>query len=306
MMDKKLITVVTPTYNRANYLPILFNSLKAQACFDFVWLVIDDGSTDNTREVISKIKEENPPFEVHYEHKENGGKHTALNLAIEKVVTELFFIVDSDDKLTQDAIETIESDWAKINSSKEAWILSRNICGISYLRGYSRNEVIGNKFSNDYFISDFIKERYNKGTNGDKAEVVVTQCLKNFRFPEYEGERFVSESVMWIWLAERYDMLFVNRIIYITEYQQGGLSAAGRKLRFQCPHLMAYGSLITMTKRFSLKIRIKETLLYIVYSLFGHFGWRKIFNCRYKTLVTLCAIPGWLLYRLWKRKYKVD
>ena len=111
--------------------------------------------------------------------------------------------------------------------------------------------------------------------------------------------------MLWIWLAERYDMLFVNKIIYIAEYQQGGLSATGRKLRFQCPHLMAYGSLITMTKCFSLKIRIKETLLYIVYSLFGHFGWKKIFSCKYKGLVGICAVPGWVLYRLWKRKYKM-
>lgn len=305
-LNKPFITIVTPSYNRASLLPRLYESLKMQTCYDFVWLVIDDGSTDNTKEVLRQIERGNPPFEVQYEYKENGGKHTALNLAIEKVETELFFIVDSDDRLTADAIETIRKDWAEINNSKVAEHLVRNVCGISYLRGYSYDKVVGEKFSGDHIISDFIKERYNKGTEGDKAEVVATKCLKGFRFPEYKGERFISESVLWIWLAERYDMLFVNKIIYIAEYQEGGLSATGRKLRFQCPHLMAYGSLITMTKRFSLKIRIKETLLYIVYSLFGHFGWRKIFNCRYKTLVTLCAIPGWLLYRLWKRKYKVD
>lgn len=304
-LNNSFLTVVTPTYNRANLLPRLYESLKDQTCHDFVWLVIDDGSTDNTREAIRKIKDDGPDFVVQYEYKENGGKHTALNLAIEKVKTELFFIVDSDDRLTTNAIETIKHDWTQLSERQVTKCSAREICGISYLRGYSKDEIIGERFSDDNLISDFIEERYNKGTEGDKAEVVATKCLRGFRFPEYKGERFISESVLWIWLAERYDMLFVNKIIYIAEYQEGGLSATGRKLRFQCPHLMAYGSLITMTKRFSLKIRIKETLLYIVYSLFGHFGWKKIFSCKYKGLVSICAVPGWMLYRLWKWKYKM-
>lgn len=296
------ITIVTPTFNRATFLQRLYKSLCCQTCMDFVWLIVDDGSTDDTEALVnSQFITLNSRFKVLYIKKPNGGKHSALNVAFGMVDTELLFIVDSDDALTPDAVGTINHDWTAAKKMQA----KRRLCGIGYLRGYEKDKVIGDRYSQDYFVSDFIEERYNRGINGDKAEVWVTDCLRDFRFPEYEGERFISESVAWIWLAERYDMLFVNKIIYITEYLQGGLSDNGRRLRFQCPHLMAYGSLMTMSNRFSLKVRIKETLLYIVYSLFGKFGWRKIFSCKYKELVALCTLPGWILYRVWNRKYKV-
>lgn len=293
------LTVVTPTYNRATLLSRLYENLCEQTCKDFIWLVIDDGSTDNTKELVGSFKADN--FEIQYVQKENGGKHTALNVAFRIVKTELLFIVDSDDLLVSDAVETIKHDWTEAQTMKT----KRKLCGIGYLRGYGEGGYVGDAYSQDYFVGDFIAERYNKGIDGDKAEVWVSECLGQFRFPEYKGEKFISESVAWIWLAERYDMLFVNKIIYITEYLQGGLSDNGRRLRFQCPHLMAYGSLVTMTNHFSLKIRVKETLLYIVYSLFGRFGWKCIFSCRYKVLVALCALPGWLLYNVWKKKYNM-
>lgn len=298
---RRLITVVTPAYNRASLLPRLYNSLVTQSCKDFEWMIVDDGSTDNTKSVVEGFKATTSEFNITYYHKENGGKHTALNLAFKQVKTELLIIVDSDDRLTLDAIDTIKHDWLKTKEIEN----SRKICGLGYLKCYNDNKIIGDLYSGDYFVSNFITERFNKGVDGDKAEVWVTGCLRNFKFPEYKGEKFISESVAWIWLAERFDMLFINKPIYVVEYLQGGLSDTGRQLRFKCPHLMAYGSLMTMTKSFSLKIRIKETLLYIVYSLFGKFGWHKIFDCKYKFLVALCALPGWGLYRIWKRKYKL-
>ena len=263
-MENKTITVVTPTYNRADKLHRLFQSLCGQTSKDFKWLCIDDGSTDGTEQLIMNLIREQRDIEngiqIRYIKKENGGKHSALNIAFREVDTELLFIVDSDDVLTDDAIETICTDWSRlINHDK--------LCGIGYLRGYSEYSRIGDAYSADRFLSNFITERYNKGVDGDKAEVWVTEKLRGFQYPEVEGEKFISESVAWIWLAKQYDMFFVNKIIYITEYLVGGLSDAGRNLRFKCPHLMAYGSLMTMSRDFSVKIRVKETLLYIVLSL---------------------------------------
>lgn len=295
----KLITVITPTYNREKLLPKLYNSLCKQTCFDFVWLIIDDGSTDNTKGVVKGFNTDK--FTIDYVRKSNGGKHSALNIGFKKVKTELLIIVDSDDLLMPNAIEKIGKDWEQAKKIKS----KRKLCGIGYLKCYKNKKIIGDKYSKDYFVSNFITERYNRGIQGDKAEVWVTDCIKDFRFPEYEGEKFISESVAWIWLAKKYDMVFINEPIYIVEYLDGGLSGSGRKLRFLCPHLMTYGSLMTMTKDFSLRIRLKETILYIVYSLFGKFGWRHIFDCEYKTLVTICAIPGWIIYKVWKFKYKL-
>ncbi len=286
------MTIVTPTYNRAYILMRLYESIKNQHSSDFDWLIIDDGSKDNTREVVEGFIAENI-IPIRYLYKENGGKHSALNVAFREVQSELLFIVDSDDVLTPDAVETILNDWEAVRD--------KNLCGISYLRGYDAERVIGDQHPQDHAIDNFINLRYNRGIDGDKAEVWRTECLRDFQFPEYPGERFISESVAWIYLAKKWDMLMVNKIIYITEYLEGGLSDSGRKLRFQCPNLMAYGSLMTMSKEFSTKIRIKETLLYIVYNKFGGKTFSNMLVKPYIIMISFCYLPGLLLYHYWKR-----
>ena len=289
------LTIVTPAYNRADKLPALYESLCRQTSDDFNWLVVDDGSQDGTKQVIEKMEQEGRLL-ISYLYKPNGGKHTALNLAIKTVKTELFFIVDSDDVLTPDAVETVLRDWDRVRD--------QDLCGIGYLRGYDSSKVIGDRYTADGLVDTFINERYNRGINGDKAEVWVTKCLQEAGgFPEYPGERFISESVLWIKMARKRKMLFRNKIIYITEYLAGGLSDSGRALRFRCSHLMAYGSLETMSKEFSWKIRLKETLLYIVYCKFGHWSLKRIWDCPYKLLVLVGYLPGLLLYHYWKKKY---
>ena len=295
-MIEMSLTIVTPSYNRAKNLPALYHSLLFQTSKDFDWLIIDDGSQDNTKEIVDGFSKEKR-IPIRYIYKENGGKHSALNAAFREVKSELLFIVDSDDVLTSDAVETILKDWSSVRD--------KNLCGISYLRGYNETEVIGEVHPQDHAIDNFINLRYNKGISGDKAEVWRAECLRDFQFPEYSGERFISESVAWIYLAKKWDMLMVNKIIYITEYLEGGLSMTGRKLRFQCPNLMAYGSLMTMSKEFSPKIRVKETLLYIVYSKFGKKSFVQMMNCPYKRLVAFCYLPGVALYHIWKKKYRM-
>lgn len=299
-MGNRIITIVTPTYNRSDRLLRLFESLCRQTSKAFEWLCIDDGSSDNTRDVVEhfakSITSAKDSFPVRYKYKSNGGKHSALNMAFREVATELLFIVDSDDFLTDDAVSSIITDWNSVEDKSK-------LCGIGYLRGYSDKERIGDAYTSDHLVSNFVNERYNQGIDGDKAEVWVTDKLRDFRYPEVYGEKFISESVAWIWLAKKYDMLFINKIIYITEYLDGGLSNSGRALRFKCPNLMAYASLMTMSNEFSLKIRIKETLLYIVYSLFGKSSLTELFKCEYKLMVLINFVPGFLLYKYWKHKY---
>lgn len=319
-MEEVLITVVTPAYNRGTTLPALYESLRRQTVQRFVWLIVDDGSQDDTRQLVEGFTAE-APFGIEYVWKENGGKHTALNVAIERVKTELFFIVDSDDVLTPEAIDTIEHDWYGVEHE--------GLCGIGYLRGYNETEVIGSPYPKDGSCDNFIHLRYNQGISGDKAEVWVTNLLRQYGgFPEYDGERFVSESVLWIKVSRGHNMLFRNKIIYITQYLPGGLSASGRALRFKCPNLMAYGSLETMTSDFSVRNRLKQAFLYIVYSKFGGKRLAEILSlktnvkgyCRKtydyprfskreqvenRCMIVVCYGPGWLLHQHWKKKYMV-
>jgi glycosyltransferase involved in cell wall biosynthesis len=324
------ITVFTPTYNRADLLQNLYESLQKQTCPDFEWLIIDDGSTDNTAEVVSGFFRQSERHQhddrlqridefdeskslsveqtdvskanafrgaggVHYFKKENGGKHTALNLAFQMAKCELLFIVDSDDVITPDAIETMKEDWEQVKA--------KGLCGISYLRGYSATEVIGDEHPQDHVIDNFINLRYNKDVGGDKAEVWVTDCLRQIRFPEFKGEKFLGEGYIWSKLAKKYDMLFVNKIIYITEYHSGGLSQSGRRMRIHCPLGGIENSLEHMSREYKLSFRVKETLLYVAYSHFAHHTLCQIMNRGYRSLTAICLVPGYLLYKYWKKKY---
>lgn len=293
-----MITIFTPTYNRAALLKHLYVSLYNQTNKDFEWLIVDDGSSDNTKAVVSEITAEKI-LNIRYYQKPNGGKHTAINMGAELAQGELFFIVDSDDALVPEAVETILAEWETVKD--------KNLCGMSFLRGaYRDNKFVSRAesvFPKDRFISNFIDVKYNHGSSADNAEVWVTECLKKHPFNVYPGERFMSEGMVWIRLAKERDMLFVNKIIYICEYLEGGLTLQGKKLRFLCPKGGIEGSLETMSHHFNLKMRIKQTLLYIVYSKFDGRGVVDMLKCPYKGLVAMCLPAGYALYHYWKHKY---
>lgn len=292
------VTVFTPTYNRAGLLPKLHESLESQTSLDFEWLIVDDGSTDDTGNVVDAWLGE-WKFKVRYIKKDNGGKHTAINLGAKLADGELFFIVDSDDSLTEDAVETIIREWTKVRE--------KHLCGISFQRGHYINEKLEcnreTLFPKDRIISNFITMKHNRGVSADNAEVWTTECMLKYPFTEYPGEKFMSEGMVWIRMAKQWDMLCVNKIIYICEYLEGGLTKQGKRLRFLCPKGGIEGSLETMSHHFKLGMRIKQTLLYIVYSKFDGRDLSTIFKCPYKALVTVCLPAGYGLYHYWKHKY---
>lgn len=296
--SKTIVTVVTPTYNREKEIVNLYKSLCLQTNQNFLWMVIDDGSTDNTEGFIKSLDDGSHGFTIKYIKKDNGGKHTALNLAIEKAQTELFFIVDSDDYLTVDAIEVILNDWKKYKELE--------LCGISYLRGFSSKQVIGDEFPQDYMINSFAEIRVNQHIKGDKAEVWATKYLKLLRFPVFPNEIFLVESYLWLQISQMADMLFVNKIIYITEYLKGGLTESGRRLRILCPQGGMSFSLLAMDKKYRLVDRLKNAILYVTYSKFAHKSFVDVIRNDFKCL-TLCAYPlGTIVYFFWKKRYLDD
>lgn len=291
-----MITIFTPAYNRAHTLPKLYDSLQKQTSKDLEWLIVDDGSSDNTAELITNYKSQVTSFPIRYYRQENSGKHTAINKGLELAQGELFFIVDSDDYLTPDAVETICQDWEMV------W--DKNLCGISYLRGYSDGSVIGNGYPDaDHAIANFIDMRYNKGVGGDKAEVWVTKYMRKYQYPVFEGEKFFGESWLWINLARERDMLWRNKIIYITEYLEGGLSLSGRKMRIKNPQGGACNSLNAMDSAFKMSQRVKMCWLYIAYSIFAKKSFSQIMSMPYKSMVLLNFPLGYLLYCYWNYKY---
>lgn len=222
--DSKLFcTVFTPTYNRGYILEKLYKSLQKQTCTDFEWLVVDDGSSDNTETLFKKWEKEKNKFKINYVKKENGGKQKAINKGIELAKGKMFFIVDSDDSLTDNAIERLKYYESTI-SSKE------NYAGISGLRGYDSQNVIGQRNENDYIdITNLERPKHN--LTGDKAECYYLDLLKRYRFPEVENEKFITECVVWDKIAyDNYKIRWFNEIIYIGNYLDDGYTKKGNSL----------------------------------------------------------------------------
>ena len=296
-MKRKFLTIVTPTYNRAMELAKLHASLKSQTDKDFCWLIIDDGSTDNTFDVIKKMKRDANGFSIEYIRKENGGKHTALNLAFKKVKTELLIIVDSDDYITNDAVETIKNDWAQYNDGK--------ICGLCYKRGRVNGEDLSDDFGSEVVKANYKDFIVNAKRKRDKAEVFRTSVFSKYSFPVFEGEKFLGEGVLWCKISDEYDMVFINKVIYICEYLEGGLTKSGRRLRIENPLGGMYYASEFLDNRYNWGIRMERALLYLTFARFARENITKIRKkSDHRIILDVNVLPSFLLYNYWRKKYE--
>ena len=289
------ITVLTPTFNRGGGLQSLWDSLQKQTVKDFEWLVVDDGSTDGTKNLITKLQEKSD-FPIRYIYKSNGGKHTALNVGIQTIRSELTFIVDSDDCVTDDAVESILKIHKKYRSQN-------NICGYAFLRAFPDGKVNGKKFDVDEKIGSYIDVRVNgDDTGADKAEVFKTHCLKEFPFPEYPNEKFLGEDLVWVRMARKYEMVHINKAIYVGNYLEDGLTNNRRKHNIASPVGCMHRAEEFMESDLKTRYRIKGGLQYIVY---GRFAGVKICDLirksRHKVLATVCTPGGLFLHSRWSK-----
>ena len=193
---KEYLTIVTTTYNRGDLLQRCFQSLKEQTCKNFQWLVVDDGSTDNTEEILSKLKQE-ANFEIVYVKKKNGGKHTALNASHSYINGEFVTVVDSDDYLVKTAVEEILNTWKLYRNNEQVGM-------VIFLKGFSETQPIctGGK---DFEIVDTVTTKRVGNTGRDCFDVFKSELFVKYPFPEYEGEKFIGEgsSFFFIELEKR-------------------------------------------------------------------------------------------------------
>lgn len=293
-----MLSIITPTYNRAHTLSTVCESLKRQSNKNFEWVIVDDGSIDDTDIIVKKFFDCDNGFEIKYYKKENGGKHTALNLAYQYISGEVVLILDSDDYLTDYAVETISADWEKYKNDY-------GVCGLSYLKGYSDGGIIGDKFPFEYYIASSVDCRINKNVRGDKAEVFRSELLKQNPFPVFKDEMFLGESVVWTALGYKYKTVHINKLIYLCEYLETGLTKSGRALRIRCPKGGMLYAKTHINKMIKLKVRLKMAVLYLCYS---HFDGMKYKNAikgikGFDFLFFLSRSPAFLLYKYWKKKY---
>lgn len=251
------ITVFTPTYNRGYLLDKLYESLLKQTNTDFEWLIIDDGSNDNTSNIINKFIDDDK-IRIRYFYQENGGKHRAINKGLDIAEGELFFIVDSDDTLIPTAIELVLEKYKSVENYPE-------FAGISFNKGYSEKKIVGKTFSLDYIDCTNL-ERGKNNILGDKSEIYRTEILRNIKFPEIEGENFMSEIVLWNEVARQgYKLRWYNEIIYICNYLEDGLTVNRDSIYLNNP--IAHKMMVNELLQIDFPIKSKINTIYNYYKL---------------------------------------
>lgn len=287
-----MITVLTPTYNRAHLLENAYKSLINQTSNKFEWLIIDDGSNDNTKEIVNSFIKEKK-INIRYIYKENGGKHTALNLGTKEAKGELILILDSDDYLDKDAIKLPLKYWEKYKKNKK-------LCGMMFLKKIENPKYKNIKF--EECISNMIEFKYNKNILADMCEVMRTDILRKYPYPTFENERFLSEVIVTGEIAKKYDMAYIPIEIYYAKYLDDGLSQNWMKLVIKNPLGARANNLLFMSKEFKFKIRLKNCIMFNIFSIISN---KKILNeTKMKFFGCLFYIPSYIVAKYLEKKYK--
>lgn len=281
---KPTLTVFTPSYNRAYTLHLCYESLLRQTSDDFEWLIIDDGSTDTTRELADRWITENK-IVIRYHYQENQGMHGAHNAAYRLIDTELNVCIDSDDYMADDAVELIVNKWKSEGSDKFA--------GIIALDAKFEGELIGTKLD---FKTTTLTGFYQRGGKGDKKLIYRSLIMKNLpEYPIFEGEKYVGLAYKYQLADLEYELLTLNKVVCYVDYLPGGSSMNMYRQYFRNPRGFAFFRKESMKNHPSLKRRFIEAIHYVSSSIISKNY--KFIQESPKKLLTLFAIPfGIVLY----------
>ena len=293
-MDKE-ITVFTPTYNRAHLLSRLYASLLRQSNQNFKWMIIDDGSIDNTKELVASFIKENK-IEIRYFYKENGGLHTGYNTAIEHLDTELSVCIDSDDWMPDDAIERILVIWNKNKADDIAGLI-----GLDYT---AEGDIIGDHLPDGKKINpvDLLASKNNRG---DKKYVVRTDLYKQVApMPVFKGEKNFNPHYMILKLSAKYRFLAVDAPLCIVDYQSDGMTANQFKQYIDSPNSYAELRRVIMgLPNVPKKYMLKTVIHYCSSSLISK-NRQYIKESPKKLLTIMCTPLGWMLTTYIRRREK--
>lgn len=280
-MHDYLITVFTPAYNRAHTIRRTYESLCRQSRKDFIWLIVDDGSKDDTISLIETWQKKDNGFEIRYIYKNNGGMHTAHNVAYENIDTVLNVCIDSDDCLADGAIEKIYSKWEEIKDADYA--------GIIGLDSDFDGNLIGSGFP-EGMIETTLSGYYARGGKGDKKLVYRTEVIRKYpEYPVFEGEKYVGLDYKYRLIDQDYLLATLNTVLCNVEYQQDGSSATMWKQYKHNPNGFAFLRTVYMTYAQSDKRAFIDAAHYVSSSLIAH-KWDFLSQSPRK-LLTLCAFP---------------
>ncbi len=287
------LTVFTPAFNRAHTLPRTYLSLCNQKCKDFIWLIVDDGSSDHTADLVDGWKKEEKGFEIRYIRKENGGMHTAHNTAYENIDTELNVCIDSDDCLAEGAVEKILHKWQQVKEKGYAGLigldadLNGDLIGCGFMDGMTETTLTG------YYAS---------GGAGDKKLVYRTDIIKQYPpYPVFEGEKYVALAYKYRLIDQNYRLAVLPEIICNVEYQEDGHSAGMWKEYLRSPRGFAQWRKVCMQYPTS-AIRLMIDCIHYCSSSCIAGNKRYIAESPRKMLTILCTPAGWGLSAYIRRR----
>ena len=282
-----LLTVFTPAYNRASTLPRTYQSLCEQECKDFIWLIVDDGSSDNTRELVEGWKNQDNGFEIQYIYKKNGGMHTAHNVAYENIHTELNVCIDSDDRMAEGAVEKIKKAWFEVREKNYAGLIGLDA---DMLTG----KIIGKGFP-DGLRETTLGGYYASGGAGDKKLVYRTDVINSVPpYPVFEGEKYVGLVYKYTLIDQKYKLAVLNDILCDVEYQVDGSSNTMFRQYLKNPKGFAFLRKVAMTYPISKRRLILDCIHYCSSSLIAE-NKKYIVESPRKLLTVLCTPLGWIL-----------
>lgn len=262
--NKVLITVFTPLYNRAKSIYKVYESLCQQSCYDFEWLVINDGSTDNSDIIMNEIlKNHNSSFPISYFYQENKGLTRTINKALELAKGILLFRLDSDDYALSDAIQNISDCYSLI-------IDDNSLCSITFLSQRCNGQVNGIHPFKEITRSNFAEYRDKYRAKGDRAEVMKIDVYKNFKYPEISGEKFCPEGVVWNRLAMQYDTLYIPKAIYVKgDYDDSITANVYQYLRRNAKGVTLYYKEIVINSHFTFRYRFINAIKFYRYAFYA-------------------------------------
>ena len=292
-MAERMVTVFTPTYNRAGLLHRLYDTLILQTYKNFEWVIVDDGSKDITKDVVNSFVKEGK-LNIHYVLQKNGGKHRAINTGVGLAKGELFFILDSDDILPNNALELVVKTFQPIKHEM-------SFAGVSGIDGNFDGRIIGSGLPDDSIDCNSVDIRYKFHVTGDMKEVFRTSVMKEFPFPDIEEEKFCPEALVWNRIAKEYKLRYFNKVIYLVEYQPEGLTSNIVKVRMKSPitSMMCYAEMLDLNTPF--KDKMKAAINYWRFRLCynGNGSYPKLSG-----LWNAVAPLGWLMHLKDKRVNK--
>lgn len=290
----KFITVFTPAYNRAYCLDRLYHSLLRQTNQNFRWLVVDDGSTDNTRELVSSWIADGK-LDVEYIHKPNGGMHTAHNTAYANISTDLNVCIDSDDFMPDNVISSIYKEWKPFKNDN-------SIAGLIGLDESISGELIGVNFNKEYEPTTLLDYYHKQGGSGDKKLVLRSKLTMAYpAYPEYPEERLVPLDTLYTLICRDYKLIPVNKVWITVDYQVDGSSATIINQYFKSPKGFRYAREISMIYNNVFKLNLRSAIHYNI-STFIIGDKYKILSSPKPVLTVLLSPLSFIFYLYLKRK----